>query len=270
MKTLYLTTNSKLHFGKNGSLLYKNLLCDLQNSIFQKIADNPLSQQEFEILLYAFRFVFSTQMNKNNSKNFYNCILSKDSFKYINENYIPGSFPFINEFIKSYNDLEEKFKKVVTNGYYICKDCGYLYEILPCTLPYAKGKCPNGHEIGGIDHKCTKKDIRVFPDENSRKKYESNNSFESLYLNEYKQKYVDIYLKQKPKGIIKGYRYNDFERKDYVVDMHNITYRTLNFILYSYLISAYILNYLTEKEMREFLIENLFPHNLFGILKRGW
>ena len=270
MKTLYLTTNSKLHFGTNGSLLYKNLLNDLQNSIFQKIADNPLFQQEFEILLYAFRFVFSTQMNKNNSKNFYNCILSKDSFKYINENYIPGSFPFINEFIKSYNDLEEKFKKVVTNGYYICKDCGYLYEILPCTLPYAKGKCPNGHEIGGIDHKCTKKDIRVFPDENSRKKYESNNSFESLCLGGCKQKYVDIYLKQKPKGIIKGYRYNDFERKDYVVDMHNITYRTLNFILYSYLISAYILNYLTEKEMREFLIENLFPHNLFGILKRGW
>jgi hypothetical protein len=209
-------------------------------------------------------------MNKENTNNFYNNILSNNSYKYINENYIPGSFPFINEFIKSYNDLEEKFKNAISNGYYICKDCGYLYEILPCTLPYAKGKCPNGHEIGGLDHNCTKYDIRVFPNDASKKKYEQNKSFESLTLVEYKKKYVDTFLKQKPKGIIKGYRYNDFERKDYVTNVHIITYRTLNFILYSYLITAFILNYLTEKEMREFLIENLFPHTLFGVIKRGW
>ena len=270
MKTIHLTTNNKLHFGVNGGLLYRHLLTSLNEAIFKKIVDKPLNQADFEILLYAFRYVFCTQMNKNNSKNFYNNILTKNSYKYINDNYIPGSFPFINEFIKSYNDLEEKFKKPVENGYYICKDCGYLYEILPCTLPYAKGKCPNGHDIGGLDHKCTKMDIRVFPNEQSKNKYKNNNTFESLNLVEFKQKYIDNYLKQKQKGIIRGYRYNDFERKDYVVDMHIITYRLLNFILYSYLITAYILDCLTEKEMREFLIENLFPHNLFGVLKRGW
>ena len=270
MSTLYLTTDIKLRFLPSGSLMYKYLLSSLNDSIFKKIADNPLSQQDFEILLYAFRFVFSTQMNKSNINNFYNNILSENSYKYINDNYIPGSFPFINEFIKSYNDLEEKFKNAISNGYYICKDCGYLYEILPCTLPYAKGKCPNGHDIGGLDHNCTKYDIRIFPDDISKKKYENYKSFESLTLVEYKKKYIETFLKQKPKGIIKGYRYNDFERKDYVTNVHIITYRTLNFILYSYLISAFILNYLKENEMREFLIENLFPHTLFGVIKRGW
>ena len=268
MKTLYLTTNIKIHLGNNGGLLYKHLLSDIDKKIIAKISDKPLTQPEFEILLYSLRFVFSTQMNKNN--NFYNNILSQNSFKYINNNYIPGSFPFINEFIKSYNDLEERFKKPISNGYYICKDCGYLYEIPPCTLPYSKGKCPNGHEIGGLDHICAKKDIRVYPNEQSMTKYKSNNSFEALTLVQYKRIYVNKYLEQKPKGIIKGYRFNDFERKDYVNNIHIITYRTLNFILYSFLMTAFILNNLTEDEMREFLIENLFPHSLFGIIKRGW
>ena len=268
MKTLYLTSNLKLNFTENGNQLYKNLLQNLDDSIFKKIDDKPLNQIDFEILLYSLRFVFCTQMNKEN--NFYNNILSKNSYKFINDNYIPGSFPFINEFIKSYNDLEEAFKKVIQNGYYICKDCGYLYEIPPCTLPYSEGKCPNGHPIGGKGHYCTKKDIRVFPNKDIIKKSNINSSFESITLAEYRMNYVDKFLKQKPKGIIKGYRFNDFERNDYVNDVHIITYRLLNFILYSYLMVAFILGFLNEQEMRDFLIENLFPHTLFGIIKKGW
>ena len=154
--------------------------------------------------------------------------------------------------------------------YYICKDCGYLYEIPPCTLPYSEGKCPNGHPIGGKGHYCTKKDIRVFPNKDIIKKSNINSSFESITLAEYRMNYVDKFLKQKPKGIIKGYRFNDFERNDYVNDVHIITYRLLNFILYSYLMVAFILGFLNEQEMRDFLIENLFPHTLFGIIKKGW
>ena len=30
-------------------------------------------------------------------------------------------------------------------GYYICRDCGFLYEVRPCTLPTATDRCPNGH-----------------------------------------------------------------------------------------------------------------------------
>ena len=47
-------------------------------------------------------------------------------------------------------------------GYYICKDCGYLYEVGGCTFPTIIYKCPNGHEIGGEDHICKKKDLRIF------------------------------------------------------------------------------------------------------------
>ena len=47
-------------------------------------------------------------------------------------------------------------------GYYICKDCGFLYEVRPCTLPTATHYCSNGHIIGGTSHNCYKQDIRIF------------------------------------------------------------------------------------------------------------
>ena len=42
----------------------------------------------------------------------------------------------------------------------------------------------------------------------------------------------------------------------------------MNFILYSYLLGAYILNNLTLEQMRKYLVDNLFHHSLFGIIKK--
>ena len=76
----------------------------MQNEIIKKISDDPLKQEEFEILLYSFRFIFNTQIN--HKKCFYNDLLKKNSSKFINNNYIPGTFPIVNEFIKSYSKPE--------------------------------------------------------------------------------------------------------------------------------------------------------------------
>ena len=119
--------------------------------------------------VYSLRFVLNILTHKNDS--FYKKIIKKNSARFINNNFIPGSFPYINEFIKSYNYLKDIFTGQIKDGYYICKDCGHLYQVQPCTLPMSKGKCPNGHVIGGIDHVCSKKDIRVFPDVRSKNKY---------------------------------------------------------------------------------------------------
>ena len=52
--------------------------------------------------------------------------------------------------------------------------------------------------------------------------------------------------------------------------MNIITLRILNFILYSYLIGSYILGHLSRYEAMDYLVENLFPHTLFGIIKKNW
>ena len=84
--------------------------------------------------------------------------------QFIQNNFIPGSTQIISEFFKSYNILKKTLIGGIKMGYYICKDCGYLYMIEACTFPMDIFYCINGHKIGGIDHICNKKDIRVFND----------------------------------------------------------------------------------------------------------
>ena len=280
LKDIYQLSSDKLTLGEEGKILYKYLLNEdlLQNEIIKKISDDPLKQDEFEILLYSFRFIFNTQIKNNNF--FYNNLLKKNASKFIKDNYIPGSFPSINEFIKSYNDLLEKLPLKEEIGYYICKDCGYLYEVPPCTFPMTTGKCPNGHTIGGESHICSKLDIRVFLDKKSdddfKKDWNYNNykswhdSFLHKTLDEFKKEYIDQYLLQMQKGIISDFRVNDFEKNSPVRELNIISYRTMNFILYSYLMSSFILNNLNIEEVRTYLVENLFPHTLFGIIKKNW
>ena len=92
----------------------------------------------------------------------YNSLLKKGAKNFIDSNYIPGSFPYINEYEKSYNQLLKKLPLRLKMGYFICKDCGYLYEVPWCCFPLQTSKCPNGHIIGGKDYICYKKDLRIF------------------------------------------------------------------------------------------------------------
>ena len=278
MKTIYNSSYDKLNLSQEGKLLYKYLLNNdlFKNEITKKISESDLSQDEFEIFLYSLRFILNTQINKKDC--FYNNILKSNCHQFINNNYIPGSFPLLNNFTKSYNSLENKMKLNRDMGYYICKDCGFLYEVPPCTFPTSTNKCPNGHEIGGIVHICSKRDIRVFFEigdyEKLAKKWKRGEmwfkSFETTTLKEFKEKYVDKNALEPKKGIINDYTIDDFVKNDSLGNLDIITFRVLNFILYSYLLGSYILNNLKENEMKSYLVENLFPHTLFGILKKNW
>ena len=278
MKTIYDSSYKKIKFGDEGKQLYNYLLNDnlFQNEVVKKISDKPLTQDEFEIFLYSLRFIFNTQINNNNC--FYNEILKKNSAKFINNNFIPGSFPLVNEYLKSYNMLNEKLKQRLNMGYYICCDCGFLYEVRPCTYPMARDTCPNGHVIGGENHVCSKKDIRVFLEQNDIQKFINSwksypnwyNSFISTTLVKFKTDYVDKHVIKPKKGIIKDFEISEFEKKSPIRDINIITFRILNFILYSYILGSYILNNLNKDEANKYLVENLFPHTLFGILKKNW
>ena len=191
----------------------------------------------------------------------------------------------MNYFINSYNYLSDELKKKADIGYYVCKDCGFLYEIPRCTFPNYAGepiKDPNGHMIYGHDHVLVKLDIRVFLDQNHLNEFRNNytwnynsykqwhDSFQSKTLEEFKSQFVDKYLKEKYKGIIEGYTIEVFDKNSPVRNMNSITFRVLNFILYSFLLGSFILNNLSDEEMKKYLVENLFPHTLFGIIKKGW
>ena len=276
MEIIYNLTNERINLGNEGKTIYQYLLNNelFEKNIINKISDKPLVKEEFEILLYSLRFILNIQMNHN--KCFYNDILKGNTNQFINDNFIPGSFPIINEFVKSYNTLNEKFKQIEEVGYYICKDCGYLYEVQGSTYPTSQENCPNGHQIGGIDNLCIKMDIRVFRDINELNKYVGNdiNNYSSYFisktLDEFKRDYVDQHLLDITKGIMKNYRINDFVKNVSYRNLNIITFRLLNFILYSYLLTAHLLNKFSEDEIKPLLIEHLSQNTLFGIVKKAW
>ena len=278
MLDLYKKTYENINMGKEGKILYKYLLDYelFQKEIKNKISEN-LNQNDFEILLYSLRFILNTQATSKNN-NFYNNILKSNAYNFIQNNYIPGSFPIMNEYMKSYYTLTENFKRKDRIGYYICKNCGYLYEVAQCTFPTFVDKCPNGHDIGGNDHKCIKKDIRVFCNKEDKEELfflwnfekEWLDSFISLTLQEFKENYFDKNISEPQKGIVKNYSINYFEKSFPIRNLNNITFRILNFILYSYLLGSYILNNVTKEEANSFLIEYLVPQSLFGVIKKNW
>ena len=277
MKYIYEKTFDKIQFLEEGKILYKHLLNkeSLDNEIIKKISKDNFTQQDFEILLYSLRFVFNIQIIQN--KCFYNELLKSNTEDYIEQNYIPGSFPILKEFVKAYNDLEKILQDRPESGYYVCKDCGYLYEVPYCSFPMSKKYCPNGHVIGGENHLCSKPDIRVFLDKKEDEKLRAywnhedwHNSFVHKTLEEFKKEYVDQYFMERQKGIVKNLRYVDFTSNNNINGLNIISFRIMNFILFSFLNCSYILGHLSEDEMKSYSIENLFPQTLFGVIKEDW
>ena len=280
MINIYNKSKEGINLGNTGKKLYELLL---NNNLFESeitkkvITEGNMTKKDLEILLYSFRFVFN--MKEDDDKFYYN-LLKPNVKEFIENNFIPGSAPVISQFIKSYQILKEKFKQKINMGYYICKDCGFLYEITPCTFPMDTFLCINEHICGGTDHVCAKKDLRVFKNEGEYEHLKEGflegspenqpwfDSFEPLMsLKEFKEKYVDNYSQKK--GIIKNYESKNFENLDFVRDMDIITFRILNFVLYSYLFWSYVLKNLTEEEIQDYSIKE-YNNNLFGLIKKNW
>ena len=280
MLKIYGKTKEEINLENQRKILYEYLLNEnlFESEISNKVNPNEnLSLSDFEILLYSLRFVFNIKENDNK---FYSNLLKPKASEFINNNYIPGSFQIISDFIKTYKVLEEKLKLRIDMGYYICKDCGLLYEVEPCTFPMETFECANGHICGGKDHISAKKDIRVFYDkadydylklkwlEFSPQNQPWFDSFEPMMnLQEFKEKYVDKNMPVLEKGIIKNYDSRNFENLEFVRNMNIITFRLLNFILYSCLLSSYSLKNISDEEIEDYLIKQ---HNLFWIVKKNW
>ena len=162
-------------------------------------------------------------------------------------------------------------------GYYVCKDCGFFYEVPPCTFPIEAGKCPSNHDIGGRDHICFKKDIRVFYQEGDFNKLANEwpghddwlNSFVHVDLKTFKAEYVDKNQAKIKKGIMLS-DIKEVEKNNPIRDIHIITFRILHFILYSYLLGSQILGNITQQQIAHFLINGKDTQTLFNIIKIDW
>ena len=218
-----------------------------------------ISVPQLEMILYSYKFCILFSEIKNN--NFYKNILTNNSLNIINNNYIPGIDNKPNYFEIALREIPIWFNSININenGAYVCS-CGYWYSVPKCGYPTSIGNCPKcGEQIGGLGHMPVIREnhIRVFKDQeninNINYPFYKKNGFKYMIFDDFKvfcQDKLEISIN---KGII-SIDYDLFINETKKVrKLSNISYRLLNFIIYSCIHFSYILGYLTDKQIEEFI-----------------
>ena len=184
----------------------------------------------------------------------------------------------INLRIKSFYQIKEILKKdPLKYGAYICS-FGYHYTIDKCTFPTREYKCPIcSNKIGGKNRNLVKREgnIRILLDKETRteklnklKKYPEKKYLPYLLLDEFEKE-----INEKRNEMNKGIKINYYLKEDFlfndenVRDMKDITYRFLNFVLYSFIFYSNNMGFIEEKNINNYTIENM---TCFNIIETDW
>ena len=230
------------------------------------IINKNLNFEQFEILLYGYKICLISILNlKNQNNKYYNCLISNNAKKTINEFYIPGgepnparmirSFPQIKKFLLSTNDPSQ--------GAYICS-CGYWYNIEPCGLPAVEDVCPTcNQKIGGTRHRLVQRPnhFRIYKDQAQRTSVERRSYYghvDGMLLADFEVK-VNQERAKEDIGYVKCDYLFFKDNLKVVRNIDIITYRILNFIFYNAILYDQLLGYLNENDIKAFCVENKTP-----------
>ena len=243
---------------------------------FEKIKkDYQITPENLEILLFSYRYCLNL-LWENKKGNVFSFLYNKKNIENINKYYFPGND--ISEFhiYEIYSKIIEHFSKLKPNyGCYVCL-CrkGYYIKILddyqdPNLL---NKKCPFCHlpiglkpgRVYGYNYIKRENYFRIFKNETEMKDKKKSIITESMTLDSFQKKYIEKYF-IKEKGIT-SVNENHFKKNNKVVrNLSQISYRLLNFILYSHLFFARL--YTDNTKFDKFLPSNM---NWMDVLSECW
>ena len=232
-----------------------------------------IDQKDIEVLFYGYRYCLNeiAEKHKNGEEYIYAYLYDQDNLEHIDEKFYPGSDPKEEPYYDLYNKIENHFEKIPNQGCYICLcDKGY-YHSVPSGFPsYSEVniKCPNCNEpIGSkekyLEEKDEKEDkvklykiyetiqrdnyIRIFKDKDeidkltrNRDKYYKLRDINYMTKEEFKIKYIKpLYNKEKGLNSIDKNNFKKDNKK--IRNLSQLSYRLLNYILYTHLFFAKLL-----------------------------
>ena len=237
----------------------------------EQVCSIEILKKKIIILYNGLRFIFSliAYLNKNpdkdkvKSKGFYLNLISKNIISELDKNYIPGSFQNINTKIKTFYDIKG-FLKISPKKYgaYICP-CGQInsYEFSSYEM-----KCPTCNKV----FNSTKNYVRIFFDDEIREEILSRKNIKKEYQNILLAEFEEEIEKEKnllQKGL-KPVEFDTLIRKEEKVrNMNDITFRIMNFILYSFIFYGNKIGYIDETNIKKYTIEKI---TIFQILESDW
>ena len=196
-------------------------------------------------ILYGYRYCLN-ELSKKNSNGIYYPLYDESNIKNLKYKYYPGNETKLNLI---YSDVINHFKTRSHEGCYVCLCDNSFYHSIPSGFPgenEAGKKCPHcGKNIGaskkGKDIIYIKRDkyYRIFKDIEEKEKVKKSilNQINSMTLEEFKenvmaksfQKEIGVYIPDK----------DTFKNNDKIVrNLSQISFKLLNYILYSHLFFA--------------------------------
>lgn len=228
-----------------------------------------LSTDEFELILFSYKLSLSCSLSNQDS--IFSKMISIKFKEEIFDAYIPGAELFSDLFVElSFSItkyIEPSNKQGCGEGFYVC-NCGEFYYNPYCGVPVSIAFCINcKKEIGGLDEILTKRGkdnyekeiIRVYYDEKNQKAVEERGDLIMRYKDEW---YDSILLKDfqkenedKMNKDYKGIKCNNYilftnENKQ-IRDLSQFSYRILSYIIYSNIFFNYLLEYISNNDLRE-------------------
>ena len=234
-------------FKDGDNLLFKAIQLFYEPTKYKKIKDDyKLNSDNLKPLLFGYRFCLNELLLKNKRGIYYP--LYEGNINFLKEKLYPGNDTKSNEI---FSNIINHFRLKPDEGCFVCLCENGYYHSVPSGFP-GKGeldmKCPKcsapiGSKKDQNEIKGVKRDkyFRIFKDneeiEKDRNKRSKLKEINYMTIEEFKKKYV-VKSSEKEKGVFITDK-NSFKKDDKIIrNLSQISYRLLNYILYSHLFFA--------------------------------
>ena len=231
-------------------LLLKAIELFYNPDIYEKIKnDYKINSNNNMSFLFGYRFCINVIFSENND-GIYHSLYEEDKINYLKEKFYPGNDAKVN---LVYSQILDHFKTKPEEGCYICLCKDWFYHSVPSGFP---GKlelnqtCPRCSKNIGSMNKFLSKDIKIVKREGYYRIFKNENEIEEMKKNIYlRQKLKEInyltleefikkYVYKTEKGGIYSSDANFKNSKKVIRNLSQVSYRLLNYILYSNLFFA--------------------------------
>ena len=227
----------------------------------------------FEILLYAYKFSILCSLSNKNS--IFSKMMNEKIVDNLKKAYIPGAELYCDLWVESYLNMKKKISQRhsggYTPGYYIC-DCGEYYYQVFCGVPTDISYCANCFKkIGGLNEKLIIRDEdngvykirRIYPDESNKNAVQNRGDLKDIYGENFERGYpnelfkdFEVRMQKEMNKDYKGIQEQNYllfinETKSIRKITNQVTYRLLNFIIYSNIYFCLKCGYLTLDDINK-------------------
>ena len=213
--------------------------------------------------LYGYRYCLN-ELSAENQKGIYYSLYDNNKIEYLNKKLYPGNDTKLN---LVYIDIINHFKNKPEEGCFVCLCDNLFYHSVPSGFPGENElnmtcpKCQNNigaikkdgkiktvkRDVGKFFGKDTNKYIRIFKDNAEMEKININklDEIDHMTLDDFKERYMKKSF-EKEKGIFVSEKNSFRNDKKIIRNLSQISYRLLNYILYSHLFFAKLITNKTD------------------------